>query len=122
MVAWDARIEAARAAPGATELLVAPADVRLVLADPVKGEDGHGAEPGADAAAWLARPGVQVSVERLPSEGHTGAEVLRRFATDFGADMLVAGDYGHSRIRARIFGGVSKSMLDEPPLPLFMAR
>jgi nucleotide-binding universal stress UspA family protein len=36
--------------------------------------------------------------------------------------MLVMGAYGHSRIRERIFGGVTKSMLEEPPLPLFMAR
>lgn len=122
MVAWDARIEASRAAREALDLLVGASDVRLVLVDPVKGEDGHGAEPGADAAVWLARHGVQVSVERLSSEGHTVADRLRRFATDFNADMLVLGAYGHSRLRQRIFGGVTRSMLDEPPLPLFMAR
>lgn len=122
LVAWDAQIEASRAVREALELLIAADEVRLVLVDPVEGETGHGAEPGADAAAYLARHGVNVGVERLPSEGHTVAEVLRRFATDFAADMLVMGAYGHSRLRERIFGGVTKSMLDEPPLVLFLAR
>ena len=121
-VAWDARIEASRAVREALELLSAADDVRLVLVDPAEGEHGHGAEPGSDAAAYLARHGVKVTVDRLPREGHSVAEVLRRSASDFNADMLVMGGYGHSRLRERIFGGVTQSMLDQPPLPLFIAR
>lgn len=122
LVAWDARIEASRAVREALELLVGADDVLLVIVDPVERENGHGAEPGADAAAYLARHGVKVSVERLPSEGHPVAAVLRRRAIDFDADMVVMGAYGHSRLRERIFGGVTKSMLEEPPAPVFMAR
>lgn len=122
LIAWDARIEASRAVREALDLLVVADDVRLVLVDPAEGENGHGAEPGVDAAAYLARHGVKVSVERLPSETRSVAEVLRRRAIDFDADMLVMGAYGHSRLRERIFGGVTKSMLDKPPLPLFLAR
>lgn len=121
-VAWDARIEASRAMREALELLVAADDVRLVLVDPAEGENGHGAEPGSDAAAYLARHGVKVTVERLPREGHSVAEVLRRSASGFNADMLVMGGYGHARLRERIFGGVTQSMLDQPSLPLFIAR
>lgn len=122
LVAWNARFEASRAVREALELLVGADDVRLVLVDPVEGENGHGAEPGADAAAYLARHGVKVTVERLPSEGHSVAAVLRRRTADFNADLLVMGAYGHSRLRERIFGGVTKSMLDQPPVPLFLAR
>lgn len=122
LVAWDARIEASRAVREALELLVAADDVRLVLVDPVERDSGHGAEPGADAATYLARHGVKVTVERLPSEGHSVAAVLCRRAADFNADLLVMGAYGHSRLRERIFGGVTRSMLDQPPVPLFLAR
>ena len=122
LVAWDGSIEASRAVREARGMLVAAADVRLVLVDPHGGDEGNGAEPGADAATYLARHGVSVTVERLPNEGLSVAEVLARRANDFGADMLVMGGYGHSRLRERIFGGVTKSMLDEPPLPIFMAR
>jgi len=122
MVAWDARIEASRALREAIDLLASADEVRLVLVDPTERESGHGAEPGADAAAYLARHGVKVSVDRLPSEGLGIAAVLRRHAVDCGAEMIVMGAYGHSRLRERIFGGVTRSLIEEPPLPLFMAR
>lgn len=122
MVGWDATIEATRAVREALPLLTSADAVHVVLVDPVESPDGHGAEPGADVAAYLARHGVNVSVDRLPSEGHAVATVLRRHAVDCAADMIVMGAYGHSRLRERLFGGVTKSMLDEPPLPVLMAR
>lgn len=122
LVAWDSRIEASCAVRETLGMLTGADDVRLVLVDPEESEVGHGAEPGADAAAYLARHGVKVTVDRLPSSGHTVAMVLRRHAIDTSAELLVMGAYGHSRLRERIFGGVTRSMLDEPPLPILMAR
>ena len=122
MVAWDSRLEASRAVREALDLLVAADDVRLVLVDPVAGEMHQGVEPGADAAAYLARHGAKVTVDRLPSEGRTVAEILCRHAVDCSADLLVMGGYGHSRLRERLFGGVTKSMIEDQPLPILMAR
>lgn len=122
LVAWDARLEASRAVGEARDLLAAAQEVRIALVDPVAGAFHQGVEPGADAATYLARHGAKVTVDRLPSEGRTVAEVLRRHAIDSSADMLVMGGYGHSRLRERIFGGVTHSMLEDPPLPILMAR
>lgn len=122
LVAWDSSLEATRAVRESLDMLAGADDVRLVLVDPVAGEIGQGAEPGADAAAYLARHGVKVTVDRLPSSGHTITGVLSRHATDISADLIVMGAYGHSRLRERIFGGVTRSMLEEPPLPILMAR
>ena len=122
MVAWDSRIEASRALREALDLLKSAQEVRLVLVDPEEGEDAHGDEPGADAAIYLVRHGVRVGVDRLPSSGRPVAEVLRRHASDMAADMIVMGAYGHSRLRQRILGGVTRSMIEEPPLPILMAR
>lgn len=122
LVAWDSSLEAARAVREALDMLVAADNVRLVLVDPVAGESGQGAEPGADAAAYLARHGVKVAVDRLPSSGQSVAAVLARHAADMDAELMVMGAYGHSRLRERIFGGVTRSMLEEPPLPILMAR
>lgn len=122
MVAWDARLEAARAVREAIEILAAADDVRVVLVNPKADEWDHGAEPGADVAAYLARHGVKVTVDRLPSQGMTVAEVLRRHAGDTAAELLVMGAYGHSRLRERIFGGTTRSMLDESTVPMFMAH
>jgi len=122
LVAWDTRIEATRAVREALDLLAAADEVHLAIVDPVEGERSHGEEPGADVATFLARHGVNVTVDRLPSENHSVADVLRRHAIDTGAEMLVMGAYGHSRLRERIFGGVTRSMLENPPLPVFLAR
>lgn len=122
LVAWDARIEAFRALAQSLDLLAAAEDVHLVLVDPVESEDRHGEEPGADAATYLARHGVRVTVDRLSSQGRPVQSVLRQHAIDMAADLLVMGAYGHSRLRQRIFGGVTRSMLEEPPLAVFLAR
>jgi nucleotide-binding universal stress UspA family protein len=103
-------------------LLSNAGEVRLALVDPVEGGSGHGAEPGADVAAHLARHSARVSVDRLPSSGNSVASVLRRHATDMSADLLVMGAYGHSRLRERIFGGVTQSMLEEHSVRILMAR
>ncbi len=122
MVAWDGRLESSQAVAWSLPLLRTAEDVHLVLVDPVEGDEEHGEEPGADAAAYLARHGVRVVVDRVPSQGRDVASALRQHAVDTAADLLVMGAYGHSRLRQRIFGGVTSSMLESPPLPVFMAR
>ena len=121
-VAWNSGTEASRAVRESLDLLVGADEVRLVLVDPVAGKVGQGIEPGKDTANYLARHGAKVTVDRLPSEGRPVAEALRRHAVDCSADLLVMGAYGHSRLRERLFGGVTKTILDNPPLPILMAR
>ncbi len=121
LVAWDTRIEATRAVREALDLLAAADEVHLAIVDPVEGERFHGEEPGADVASFLARHGVKVTIDRLPSGNHSVADVLRRHAVDTGAEMLVMGAYGHSRLRERIFGGVTRSLLNERGLNRFMS-
>jgi nucleotide-binding universal stress UspA family protein len=97
-------------------------DVRVVLVDPKTSDRANGPEPGADIAAYLARHGAKVKVERLPSGGEMAGLILMQHARDVSADMLVLGAYGHSRLRQRMFGGVTSTMLDAPELPTFLAR
>jgi len=122
MIAWDSRIESSQAVARSLSLLANTDQVSLVLVDPTEGDLDQGAEPGADAATYLARHGVKVTVDRLPSQGRTVASVLSQHATDTAADLLVMGAYGHSRLRQRIFGGVTSAMIEKPPLPVLMAR
>jgi nucleotide-binding universal stress UspA family protein len=122
LLAWDSRIEAARAAREAIDLMSSADSVHVTLIDPQATHTGNGPEPGADIAAYLARHGCKVTVDRLPSSGYTVAEALRQHAVDISADLVVMGAYGHSRLRERIFGGVTKSMIDEAALPILMAR
>ncbi|MEK1887659.1 MAG: universal stress protein [Phyllobacterium sp.] len=120
LLAWDSRVESARAVREAMGMLIKADDVHVTLVDP--DVSSNGPEPGADVGAYLARHGVKAIVDRLPSGGDTVANVLNQHAVDISADLIVMGGYGHSRLRERVFGGVTKSMIDAPKFPILMAR
>ncbi|WP_457812794.1 universal stress protein (plasmid) [Sinorhizobium meliloti] len=71
--------------------------VHVAMVDPTATPRQSGDEPGADVAAYLARHGIDVTVDALPSAGRSVAQVLQRHANDVAADMIVMGAYGHSR-------------------------
>ena len=50
------------------------------------------------------------------------SDVLRRHASEIGADMIVMGAYGHSRFREAILGGATRNMLEEAHVPVFMSH
>ena len=58
----------------------------------------------------------------MAPENRSTSEVLQQHAIAMSADLLVLGAYGHSRLREYLFGGVTQSMLDNPPMPILMAR
>jgi nucleotide-binding universal stress UspA family protein len=43
-------------------------------------------------------------------------------AADLGADLLVIGAYGHSRLRELLLGGVTRSILQSMTLPVLMSH
>jgi nucleotide-binding universal stress UspA family protein len=122
LLAWDSGVECARAAREALDLMACAHEVHVTVIDPDTSSIANGPEPGADIAAYLAHHGVKITVDRLPSGGKSIADVLKQHATDISADLIVMGGYGHSRTREWIFGGVTRSMIDDPNLPVLMAH
>lgn len=122
LLAWNSKPEAGRAAREAMELLRHAEAVHVVLVDPDSSYLASGGEPGADIAAYLARQGVNVVVDQLPSGGRPVQDLLNSHALEVGADLIVMGAYGHSRLRERVFGGVTQSMLEESSVPVLIAR
>jgi nucleotide-binding universal stress UspA family protein len=122
LVAWNASREAVRAIHDALPLLGGAESVRLVAVDPVPSAAGFGPLPAADMARHLARHGLPVTAAAVASAGRETADVLLEAATDMGADMLVMGGYGHSRLSEMILGGVTRDMLSRATLPVLMAH
>lgn len=122
LLAWDASVEASKAVRDAIGLLTRARAVDAVLIDPVPSFDGHGPEPGADLAAYLARHGISTTIHRLPREGQEVGDILRRTATDLGAELIVMGGFGHSRLRQRFFGGTTSTMMKQVTVPVLMAH
>jgi nucleotide-binding universal stress UspA family protein len=122
MIAWDASVEASKAVREAIGLMKTAEAVEAVLIDPVPSFEGHGPEPGADLATYLGRHGIGVTVHRVPKEGREVAEIIARCTVDLAADMVVMGGFGHSRLRQRIFGGTTTTMIKDPPVAVLMAH
>ena len=122
LVGWNARREATRAVADALPLLVRAAAVEVVVVDGKGGIEGHGQEPGADVARYLARHDVRVEVRRLSSGGEDVGHVLLARAAAFEADLVVMGAYGHSQLSEWVFGGVTRTVLRDANLPVLMSR
>ena len=122
LLAWNSTMESARAAREAMALMESAEEVNVVLVDPSAAPARNGEEPGADIATYLARHIVNVTVDRLPSAGRRVEEVLNQHAIDISADLIVMGAYGHTRLRERIFGGVTKAMIERPIVPVLMVH
>jgi nucleotide-binding universal stress UspA family protein len=70
---------------------------------------------------WLQRHGVQATVEQHVTEIGTSDALLSR-VSDVGADLVVMGGYGHSRLRERVLGGVTRGVLTHMTVPVLIAH
>ncbi|QDL94404.1 universal stress protein (plasmid) [Paroceanicella profunda] len=122
VIAWNGSAESLRAVRGAMPFLAQAQRVDIVLVDPEPDAELTGEDPGSLLALMLARQGLHVSVTPKPSSGRAPAEVVREHATDIGADLLVMGAYGHSRLREYLLGGATRDMLADMRLPVLMAH
>lgn len=120
-IAWDGSARAARAVSDALMFLRA-AD--LVVAVTISGEkDLSSMAPGADLDIYLARHGVKdPKLATLTAKYADVAARLRLFVAEEDIDMIVMGAFVHSRLREAVLGGVTRSMLDDCPVPLFLAH
>ena len=109
LLAWKDTREARRAALDALPLLERAQQVTVV--EIVADEELPAArERLADVSNWLARHGVASDVLACASIGDDAGQ-LDAVAREAGANLVVAGAYGHSRLREWAFGGVTRTLL-----------
>ncbi len=120
MVCWDGGRQAARAIADAMPLLTRAGRVEVVI---VANEPGKQDEiAGADMGQHLARHGLKVEVNRMARGDIDTADALLSHAADSGADLIVMGGYGHSRLREFVLGGVTRSILRAMTAPVLLAH
>jgi len=117
LVAWDGGKEASRAARLALPLLEKAA--RVVIASATKAS-ARPLDP-ARLQAYYAQRGVQAEIEVL-AEGGDVAHALLDAAARTGANIMVAGAFGHPRLQEFIFGGTTKTLLNSERPSLFLSH
>lgn len=122
LVAWDGSRESTRAIFDSTALLRAAAEVEIFSIDGQDSKFQSAALTGADIAETLARRGLTVTLGSQESARLPIAAVIENRCADFAADLLVMGAYSHARIRERLFGGVTQTLLESMTVPVLMSR
>jgi nucleotide-binding universal stress UspA family protein len=117
LVAWDGSREAAAALAGAVPLLALAGSVAIVEID-----DGSVKQPAEDSAAYLSRHGIHANVVRLPACGSGAGEILLAEANGGRFGYVVMGGFGHSPLREALFGGVTRTLLTDSRIPLFLVH
>lgn len=115
-VGWDGGIACAHALMSALPYLLRAEHVEILSvvepASPARGSE--------DVAAYLGLHGIACSQKTVARDGYSTAEALLDAASAVGADLLVAGGYGHSRLLESIFGGVTDHIVSHPRIPVLM--
>lgn len=114
--------ESARAMFDALPLLRAVKETRVVWVDPYTQPGDAGEVPGAEEAATLSRHNIKTVAEPMMTNGRNAGEALLMRASDLGADLLVMGAYGHSRMREFVFGGATRYVLEHATIPVMMSH
>ncbi|MEM1197845.1 MAG: universal stress protein [Pseudomonadota bacterium] len=120
LVAWNASAEAARAVADAVPLLKQAEKATVVWVNADEYEGGN--LPGSELGHMLSRHDVNVTTAALSTGKWDIGDALLTKANDIGADLVVSGAYGHSRLREYLFGGVTRYLLDKMTVPVLMAH
>jgi nucleotide-binding universal stress UspA family protein len=89
----------------------------------VSGERGKGSElVGTNMARHLARHGLAVELKRVSAGNVDVPAAIASYAAEIGADFMIMGGYGHSRLREFILGGVTRTVLSSSTIPVLMSH
>jgi nucleotide-binding universal stress UspA family protein len=117
MIAWNGSRAAANAMRAALPLLSEMEPVQILSVD-------HDSEefPAARAFEYLSHHAIRSDVHWRASEKRTVAETIVELARELECGLIVAGAFGHNRIREMLLGSVTRSLLKTNSLPLLLAH
>lgn len=113
VIAWKSTREARRAVADAMPFLTRAEKVHIVQ---IGEEDGDASQSADDLKSLLAHHEVFAHVESEPRGERPIHEQIVKAARRHDADLIVAGAYGHARLREWILGGMTRGLLAESPV------
>lgn len=120
VIGWDGSRAAARALSDALTFCRAASKVTIVSV--TKDKDLSNAAPISDVVRHLGRHDIAAEAIEIPADGSNAGLVLQSLCERSGGELLVMGAYGHSRVREFVLGGATRSVLEDPKLPIFLSH
>lgn len=118
-VAWDGSRPAARAVLDAMDLLKRATEVTVVT---IEGDKPVPGKSGVRVVDFLGAHGVKARWKSVELSARPIADVLWEQAAASGANLVVMGAFGHSRVREFILGGATRSVIHDLRLPVLFSH
>lgn len=119
VIGWSPTREAARATHDAISLLQQGAEVTIATVAK-SAQDSY--DEATDLARALDRHGFQAEVVQRSLTSSNVAEELNELAFERGADMIVTGAFGHSRLYDFVIGAVTLDLMRHSRLPVLFSN
>ena len=122
LVAWNASREAARTLKDAIPILQNADYVELLLVNPPQHAADKDKTHGKRVSSFLIQHGIKPEIQvETDNKSKAGDAIIAR-VSEIDADMIVMGAYGHSRLREIILGGVTRKILKQMTVPVFISH
>lgn len=121
LIAWKDTREARRAVSDALPLLQKAQEVHLLVIHEPESNEAEAIASADDVVNLLARHGVRAIAAAEPDYGGVGKSI-EEYAEDIGADIIVAGAFGHSRFTEWLLGGVTRHLLRSPKMSVLFSH
>jgi nucleotide-binding universal stress UspA family protein len=118
LVGWKDTREARRAVADAMPLLQMAQEVRVITIDDEATDETWNSMN--DVVAFFSSHGVKAKADVFPEKSDGGS--IADVAEAMHADLIISGAYGHSRFREWIFGGATRSLLENDRLNRVMSN
>ncbi|MCH8858387.1 MAG: universal stress protein [Proteobacteria bacterium] len=117
-IGWDGKTAAAQAVSASIPYLARAEKVEVLSVQRSSAQP----YPTEGLREYLALHGIEINERVLAPTSKSIGEVLLEAATEGGADLLVIGGYGHSRLRESLIGGVTRHVVSHATMPVFMVH
>lgn len=121
VLAWKDSREASRAVASAMPFLHKAKSIIIAMVEDGKADSERASERGAGIIEHLTHHGLPVSLKIMPRQEKVSKTLLAEAAT-VGADLLVMGGFGHSRLREWAMGGTTRAVLSTATLPVLVGH
>lgn len=122
LVAWNSSRPSTRAVNDALPLIERAERVTVLAVNPAEFAERYGALPPERLVEHLRRHGASVEgawLQDIPAASIVDA--MQHEAHTRGADMIVAGAFGHPKLWEKLMGGVTRELLARMTLPVLMS-
>lgn len=122
IIAWDGTATATRAVHDSIPILKQINEVTILVVTEGKKKTAKGELLADDLAAHLGRHGVNANVRRTTTGSYDVSTVILNHIAENSLDLLIMGSYGTSGLQSKVFGGVTKKILDSMITPVIMSH